>query len=121
MIDTDHQSAAVVLHVVDAVGNGDAAGIGAEVVIENAACLLVPALARVLEVAYQLALLGVDADDGKVAALKLAADIGQVLELLVAVWAGTAGNHLGIDVKRVAHLMQELGYGVGRNHDAEST
>jgi hypothetical protein len=61
----DDESAAVVLNVIKAIRDGDALGVGAEVVMEDSSLLLFPASAWVLEVAHQVALFGVDADDGE--------------------------------------------------------
>src|SRR6266852_4334529 len=93
-----HEGAAILGDVIDSVGNRDADGVAAEVVIKDAAGLAVPASAGVLEVADQFAFLGVDADDGQVTALEAVAQLGQVFELEVAVRAGVGGDLLVIDV-----------------------
>src|ERR1035441_7199995 len=59
----DHQGAAIFMDIVNSIWNGDADGIGAEVVVEDAARSAFPTTARVLEVTHQFALLAVHADD----------------------------------------------------------
>jgi hypothetical protein len=58
------QGAAIFGEVVDAIGNGDSDGIGAEVVIIDATWSTLPTTAGIFEVAQQFAFLTVDADDG---------------------------------------------------------
>jgi hypothetical protein len=82
---THDEGAAIFSDVVDAIGNGDADGVGAEIVVKNAAWTAFPAAACIPEITDQFALLGIDADDGQVTALKAAAQFGQVFELEVAV------------------------------------
>src|SRR6266852_1193098 len=94
----DYEGAAILGDVIDSVGNRDADGVAAEVVIKDAAGIAFPASAGVLEVADQFAFLGVDANDGQVTALEAAAQLGQVFELEVAVGAGVGGDLLVIDV-----------------------
>ena len=55
---THHHEAAVGAHVVDAVGDGDAVGLGAEVVVVDGVRGFAPAATGILEVADQFALLG---------------------------------------------------------------
>src|ERR1035437_4542252 len=50
--------------IIEAVWDGDAGGVGAKVVVVDESGRQIPARARILEVADQFALLGVDADDG---------------------------------------------------------
>jgi len=61
----DEEAAVVGCYVVDAVGQGDAFGVGAEVVVVDPGGCLGPGGAVVLEVADQFTFLGVDADDGQ--------------------------------------------------------
>src|SRR5204863_9964376 len=70
MRDADTNGAAVVGWIINAVGDADPAGIGAEVVIVHQNGRAVPFGAGVFEVADQFAFLAVDADDGKALALK---------------------------------------------------
>ena len=77
----DEQVATVVLDVVDAVGQGDALGFGTEVMVVDEGGLLAPGGAGVLEVADQLPLLRVDADDGRAGSgegLALGGDVGEL-------------------------------------------
>ena len=56
-------------------GNGDANGVGAEVVVKDAAGTALPTAACIPEVADQFALFGIDADDGQMTALEAAAQL----------------------------------------------
>jgi len=66
----DDNGAAVGDGLVDAVRDGDADGIGAEVVIMNGPSIVIPTSAGVFEVADQFALFSIDANDGQVTASK---------------------------------------------------
>jgi len=70
MRDAYEDRAAVGEQVIDTVGDGDADRIGREIVIINAHGGAIPLDAIVLEVADQLSLFGIDADDGKSLTLK---------------------------------------------------
>ena len=76
-------------------------------------------MARIFEIADEFALLGVDADDGQVAALEAVAQIGEVFELKVAVGTGIGRDLLLIDPQGIAHLLEQTGDGIGRDGDAE--
>ena len=62
MRDADGDAASIGQHVANAVRDGDADRVRAEVVIIDPTWGEIPSRARVLEVAHQFALLGVDAD-----------------------------------------------------------
>ena len=64
MRDADHDRSSIGEQIVDAVRDGDAGGIGAEIVVVDQAGRQIPARAGILEVADQFAFLGVDANDG---------------------------------------------------------
>jgi len=102
----DDNGAAVGEGLVDAVRDGNTDGIGAEVVIMNGPGSVVPTSAMVFEVADQFALFGIDANDGQVAAAKTLAQIGNVIELKVAVGTGIGSDVLLVDAQRVIHRMQ---------------
>src|SRR6202521_60317 len=68
--DADKDRAAISQQIVNAVGNRDADGIGAEVMIVDPGGRAVPFGAGVLKVADQLALFGIDADHRKLLAHK---------------------------------------------------
>ena len=68
--DADADGAAVVGRIVNAVGDADSAGVGAEVVIVHANRRAIPFGSSVFEVADQFALLTVDADNGKALTLE---------------------------------------------------
>ena len=80
MRDADHNGASIGEEIVDAIRYGDAGGIGAEIMIVDEARGQVPARPVILEIADQLALLGVDANNGETAALESVAKITQVKE-----------------------------------------
>ena len=103
--DADADSAAVVRRVVNAVGDADAAGVGAEVVIVHPNRRAIPFGAGVLEVADQFAFLAVDADDGKALTLEASPQRGNMLELLIPVGTGVGGDLLAVDAQREIHLV----------------
>ena len=70
MSDADGDPTAIGEHVVNAMRNGDADRVGAEVVIVDPPRGESPPRAGVFEVAHQFTLLGVDAEDGQVATLE---------------------------------------------------
>jgi len=115
----DDEGAAIFGDVVDAVGDGDADGVGAEVVVKDAAGAAFPTATRIPEVADQFALLGVDADDGQMTALEAATQFGQIFELEIAVRTGVGGDLLVIDAQRIAHLVEQPRDGIGADADAE--
>jgi hypothetical protein len=88
-------------------------------VIVNAACLTFPTAAGVFEVADQFTFLGIDADDRQMAELEIRAEFGQVLELPVAVGAGTRGNLFIVHVQGVTHLVKQARDRIGRDENAE--
>ena len=61
--DTDEHRALIGPDIIDAVGNGDSVGIGAEVIGVDRDWLALPTQAVILEVSHQLSLLRIDADD----------------------------------------------------------
>src|ERR1051326_4954765 len=115
----DRQSAPIFVHIVDAVGDSYANGIGAEIVIVDATWGAFPTTPRIFEVANQLALLGVDANNGQMAALETVAQMGKIFELPIAVRSQAGRDLLVIDAQRVAHLLNKAPYSVGRNGNAE--
>jgi len=70
MRDADHDGPSIGEEIIDAVRDGDASGIRAEVVIVDQAGRQILARAGIFEIADQFALLGIDADEGETAALK---------------------------------------------------
>src|SRR5215472_14334864 len=83
-------------NIIDTVGNGDAGGIGAEVVIVHQTGGQFPACAGIAKVADQFPFFGVHADDGQAVALERLAQIGEVEKLLVAMRAEVGGKLLVI-------------------------
>jgi hypothetical protein len=117
--DADGDAAAIGPQVVNAVRNGDADRVGAEVVIVDPTRGEVPSRARVLEGADQLPLLGVDADDGQVTALEVMAQVADVQKLLVAIGTGIGGELLVVDPERIAHLAEQTPDRVRTDGDAK--
>lgn len=70
---TDHQSASILVHIVDALRDGNTAGVGAEVVIIDAPRGAFPTTPGMFEMAHQFAFLAIDADDRQRAVLEAAA------------------------------------------------
>lgn len=116
---TNDEGAAILGDVVDAIGDGDADGVGTEVVVKNATGAAFPTEASIFEVADQFALLGIDADDGQVTALELAAELGEIFELEIAVRAGAGGDLLVIHAQRIAHLIEQPRDSIRADRDAE--
>ena len=114
----DDNGAAVGEGLVDAVRDGNADGIGPEVVIMNGPSIVIPTSALVFEVADQFALFGIDADDGQVAPPKTLAQIGNVIELEIPVGTGIGRDVLLVDAQGVIHRMQQAGNRIGRDGEA---
>ena len=119
MGDADHQSTAIFHNIVNPIRNGDADGIGAEVVIENPSGAAFPTTAWIPEVAYQFTLLGIDTDDGQMTTLETVAQVGEIFELEVAMGAVAGGDLFVIDAQRIAHLAEQARDGIGADRDAE--
>ena len=115
----DDDGAVVGEQVVDAVGNGEAVGEGAEVVVEDLDGLLFPGGAGVLEVADEFLLLGVDADQGAVLGGATTLEVGDELELGVAVGRGDGGELLAVDAQGEAGGGEQAGDGAGGEGEAE--
>jgi hypothetical protein len=121
MGDADHDGTSIGEQIIDAVRDGDARGIGAEVVIVNPAGRQIPARPGIFEMADQFPFLGIDANDGETAALKSVAKIAEVEELMVAIGTVVGGEVLVIDTQGIAHLVEETSDRVGTDYDAEVT
>src|SRR5262249_7311123 len=97
---------AVPPHVVDAEGHGPAFRHAREVVIIHLDGFSAPGPPPVLEVADQLLLLRIDADDRQPGGSERRPAGGDVPELLIAVWVlGTASPFLGA-LEREAHRLE---------------
>src|SRR3984893_15934059 len=115
----DLQSTAIFHNIVNPIGNGDSAGIGAEVVIIDATRGRFPTTARIFEIADEFAFFAVDADDGQMTALETVAQLGQIFELKISVGTRTGGDLLLIDPQRIAHVMEQAGDSIGGDGNAE--
>ena len=93
----DHERAAILGEVIDAIRDGDPDRVGAEVMIPDTARSAIPASARVAEVADQFALLGIDANDGPMTALKAVTQLGEIFKRQATMGAGVGGDQLAID------------------------
>lgn len=119
MGDADHQSKAIFHNIVNPLRNGDAYGIGAEVVIVNTTRGRFPTAARIFEIADEFAFFAVYADDGQMTALEAVAQLGQIFELKIPVGAEAGRDLLLIDPQRIAHGMEQAGDGIGGDGNAE--
>jgi len=97
MGDADHDRPAIGEQIIDAVRDGDARGIGAEVVIVDQAGRQIPARPGIFEIADQFAFFGIDANDGEAAVLKSVTQIAELEELMVAIGTVVGGKFLVID------------------------
>ena len=117
--DADGHTPAIRQDIVNAMRNGHASRVRAEVVIVDQAGRVIPSRPRVLEGAHQFALFGVDADDGQPPTLEAITQIADVEKLLVAIRTGVGGELLVVDAQRIAHGLEQPGDGVGTDVDAE--
>jgi len=113
------EGTAILGEVVDAIGDGDADGVGAEVVVKDASGAAFPTAAGIAEIANQFALLGIHADDGQVTALEAVTQIGEIFELEIPIRAVTGGDLFVIHAQRIPHLIEQPRDGVGADADAE--
>ena len=102
MGDADHDRASIGEQIIDAIRDGDASGIGAEVVIVDPAGRQIPTRTRIFEMADQFTFFGIDANDGETAALKSVSKIAEVEELIVAIGTVVGGEFLVI--QQTIHL-----------------
>jgi len=119
MGNANDEGTAIFHNIVNPIRNGDPHGIGAEVVIIDATRSRFPTTAGIFEIADELAFLAVDADDGQMTALETVAQLGQILELKIAVGTRTGGDLLLIDPQRIAHVMEQAGDGIGGDGNTE--
>ena len=100
MRDADADGAAVVVRrVVNAVGDADAAGVGA-IVIVHSNRRTIPFSSDVFEVPDQFSLLTVDADDGKTLTLEACPQRGNMLELLIPIRTRVGGDLLPVNTQK---------------------
>src|SRR5215469_7138648 len=97
MRDADYDGASIGEQIVDAIGDSDAGGIGAEVVIVDQTRRKIPARSGILESAHQFALLGIDADNRMATTLEPLSQIGEIEELIVPIRRVIGGEFLVID------------------------
>ena len=102
----DEDGAGIGARVVDAVGDGEALGIGGEVVVVDEFGAAVPLRAGIAEGADELLLLRIDADNRDAVGGAALAQLGDVPELLVAVGMRGAGELLVVDAQRIAHRFE---------------
>lgn len=120
MGNADHQSSAIFRNIVNSIGDGHPAGIGTEVVIVDATGSRFPTLTRIFKIAYELAFFCIHTDDGQMTTLKAMAQLGQILELQIALGTTTGGNLLLIDPQGIAQGMEQAGNGIGGNGNVKS-
>ena len=119
MGNANDEGTAILDNIVNPIRNGDPDGIGAEVVIIDATRGRFPTTARIFEIADELAFFAVHADDGQMTALETVAQLGEILELKVAVGTRTGRDLLLINPQGIAHVMEQAGDGIGRDGNAE--
>lgn len=117
MRNADEDRATISEEVVNAVWDGDPDRIGGKIVIVDQNGTTIPFRSRVLEVAHEFPLFGVDADDRQGMTLILRAQGRDIVELSIAVWAGVGGERLAINAQRVVHVVKEARDRVGRDGD----
>ena len=103
----------------EALRDGEALGIGAEVVVLDPFGAAVPLGAGIAERADEFLLLGIDADDRDVVGGAALAQFGDVPELVVAPRMGSAGELLVVDAQRIAHRLEQSSDRPGADVDAE--
>lgn len=113
--DAERDEAAVGERVVDAVGDGEAGGLGAEVVVVDRDGSRFPADAGVAEASDQLFFLGIDAENRGVEAGAVTAQVVDELELVVAFGGRGGGDALVVHAQGVAQGAQEAGDGARGN------
>ena len=64
-------------------------------------------MARVFEIADELASFAVDADDGQMTVLEAVAQLGEIFKLKIPVRTRTGGDLLLIDPQRIAQVMEQ--------------
>lgn len=116
----DHQSAAILHDIVNAIGDSDADGIGTEVVIIDGAWGQFPTLPGIFEIADELTFFGIHADDRQMTTLKAIAQLGQIFELEISLGTMTGRNLLLIDPLGIADVMQQTGDSIGRYRNTET-
>ena len=117
--DADRDEAAVGERVVDAVGDGEAGGLGAEVVVVDRDGSRFPGEAGVAEASDQLFFLRIDAEDRGVAAGAVLPQVVDELELVVAFGGRGRRDALVVHAQGVAQGAQEAGDGPRGNWQFE--
>ena len=97
MRNADSDAATIGRHIVDAIGNSNANGVGGEVMIVDVQGRCSPPAAGVFEVPHKLTLLGVNADDGLAVAMEAVAQIADIEELPIAFRTGIGRDLFTVD------------------------
>ena len=103
MRDTNHDVARIAGRVVDAIGQGDAFRVTEKVRFQHLQGTLTPRPPRILEVAYQLALLGIHRNDGVSSLLKGPSPACDVAHLSIT--AGIGGLSSAASDSRARHTL----------------
>lgn len=119
MGDPDCHRSSIGKQIVDAVGDGDAGGVGTKVVIVDQPGRQIPTRTGIFKVSDEFAFLGVDTNNGQATALEALSKIPEVEELIVAIGAEVSGEFFVIDPQGIAHLMEEASDGVGADNHTE--
>ena len=114
----DVDAAAVGLEIIHPIRDGDASSQGGKIMVMHLDWRPTPNPAGVLEPANQFALLGVDADDGRLRFSEAPPLALEVAELPVA-FRTRGAEALAVGMQSVAELFQQTPHGVGRGVNAQ--
>ena len=112
-----HESSAISGDVINSAGDRATGRASTEIVIKDASRLRIPALAGIPEIANEFAFFGIDADDGKMAPLETVTQVGEIFELPVSVGTKCRRDLFVIPARRMTHLIDQPGDGIGGNGD----
>src|SRR5437867_6937322 len=110
---------AIGLEVVNAVGDGQTMGLRAEVMILDQNWRPTPHLTVVFELAHQLLFLGIHTDNRIAAAAELLPVVGEVAELLVAIWTVVGTKTFAVSAEGVIQLAQQTADGIWTHPQAQ--
>src|SRR5260370_15109153 len=85
----------------------------AEIMLVDILWLCTPGASLVSEVADKLLLFRVHAQDGTASILKSFPEVGDQLELTVAIWVLRLGDGFAVDSKGVLLVLEQLAHGIG--------
>lgn len=110
---TDHDRSAIPNRLVKPVGRSDGRCLTTEIVLVDEFRISTPGSSLISEVADELLLLGVHAQDGAAGILESLPEVGDQLELSVAVRMLGLGDAFSVDSKRVLSVLEQLARSIG--------